>query len=572
MKTLQGIPAAQGIGIGTVVCVREPRLDWSGVRFTGEENERRRLAQALELFCSQTHALAQTARARVGAGEAEILEGQAAMARDPELLQQAQALIGAGKPAEAAIAEVCAHYAALFDGLEDELMRQRAADVRDMRTRLLRQMLGVAPPDLRDLPAGSVLVAHDLTPSMTIGLRREQVAAILTEVGGRAGHAAILARAMELPAVLGVPDLLEQAADGDTVIVDGSAGVALLHPDGALLEEYRTRKREEQLRREKLAVWRVRPTRDADGRPFSLCANIGSVKEAVGAVQAGADGVGLFRTEFLFLDRAAPPAEEEQLEVYRQAAECMAGKELIIRTLDVGGDKPAKALHMPREENPFLGCRAIRYCLRHPELFCTQLRAILRAGAKARNVKLMLPMVTGVEEVRAARELIVRCRAQLAAEGLAFDENMPVGVMIETPAAAFTADILGQEADFFSIGTNDLTQYMLAVDRGDAEVERLYTPFQPAVLRQLRFVIQTAKQAGIPVGLCGEAAADPRMIPLLLAFGLDEFSVGVAAVPAVRARIAGWTKEQAEEIARRAMACATAEEVEAYLGAACEER
>ena len=571
MKTLQGTPASPGIGIGAVVCVREPQLDWSGVRYAGAAQEQRRLEQALELFCRQTQALAQTARARVGAGEAGILEGQAAMARDPELLRQARQLIRDGKTAEAAAAEVCTRYAQLFEELDDEMMRQRAADVRDLRTRLLRQLLGVEPPDLRTLPAGSVIAAHDLTPSMTVDLRREQVAGILTEMGGRTSHAAILARALELPAVLGIPGLLEQVTDGDTAVVDGSAGVALLHPDGGLLEEYRARKREEQLRKEKLAVWRVRPTRDGDGRPLSLCANIGSVKEAVGAVQAGADGIGLFRTEFLFLDRTVPPTEEEQLEAYRQAAECMAGKTVIIRTLDVGGDKPAKALHMPQEENPFLGCRAIRYCLRHPELFCTQLRAILRAGAKERNIKLMLPMVTGVGEVRAARRLLAQCCGELAAEGLAFDGELPVGVMIETPAAAFTADLLAREADFFSIGTNDLTQYVMAVDRGDAAVERLYSPFHPAVLRQLRQVIGTAGEAGIPVSMCGEAAADPRMIPLLLAFGLEKFSVGIGAVPGVRARLAAWTKAGAEEVAAKAMALSTAEEVESYLGAVCEE-
>ena len=320
--------------------------------------------------------------------------------------------------------------------------------------------------------------------------------------------------------------------------MDGTAGDVLLAPDDAQLAAYGEKQAEELRRRQLLAVYRDKPTLDADGNGFALYANIGRAKEAAAALEAWAEGIGLFRTEFLFMDRAALPTEEEQYQAYRAVSEAMAGREVIIRTLDVGGDK-------------------------------AQLRALLRAGAWQRNIKLMLPLVTGLSEVRAAKELLETCKAELAGEGLPFDAEMPLGVMIETPAAALTADLLAAETDFFSIGTNDLAQYILAVDRGNAKVEKLYTALHPAVLRAVRGVIQAAKNAGIPVGMCGEAAADPRMIPLLLGLGLDEFSVGAASILPTRAAIAGWGGEAAAQLAEAALACSTDGELAALLETAC---
>ena len=513
---LHGIGASEGIGIGKAVCVREQNLDYSAVSYGGKEVEKDRLQAAIQQFNERTSAMAEHIRAQVGQKESEILTGQIAMLGDPFMQSQMTEIIEGGQCAEAAVDQVCTMYAEMFAGVDDELMRQRATDVRDIRGRLLAILLKVEGVDVSELPAGSVLVAHDLTPSMTVGLKKENVAAILTETGGRTSHSAILARALELPAVLSVPKALELVKDGDGVIVDGGEGVALLNPDQLTRGEYLKKQEEYQKKRALLAVYRDRETVDADGKRYGLYANIGSPAEAEAAAAAGAEGVGLFRTEFLFMDRTSVPSETEQMEAYQAVSRTMAGKEVIIRTLDVGGDKAIDYLGMDKEENPFLGHRAIRYCLDRPDLYKVQLRALLRAGAELRNIKIMLPLVTSLEEIRGARALLEQCKSELESEGLPYDKDISLGIMVETPAAALIADLLAQESDFFSIGTNDLTQYVMAVDRGNAKVEKLYTTFHPAVLRSIRTVIQAAKQAGIPVGMCGEAAADPCLIPLLM--------------------------------------------------------
>ena len=564
---LHGIGASEGIGIGKAVCVREQNLDYSAVSYGGKEVEKDRLQAAIQQFNERTSAMAEHIRAQVGQKESEILTGQIAMLGDPFMQSQMTEIIEGGQCAEAAVDQVCTMYAEMFAGVDDELMRQRATDVRDIRGRLLAILLKVEGVDVSELPAGSVLVAHDLTPSMTVGLKKENVAAILTETGGRTSHSAILARALELPAVLSVPKALELVKDGDGVIVDGGEGVALLNPDQLTRGEYLKKQEEYQKKRALLAVYRDRETVDADGKRYGLYANIGSPAEAEAAAAAGAEGVGLFRTEFLFMDRTSVPSETEQMEAYQAVSRTMAGKEVIIRTLDVGGDKAIDYLGMDKEENPFLGHRAIRYCLDRPDLYKVQLRALLRAGAELRNIKIMLPLVTSLEEIRGARALLEQCKSELEADGLPYDKDISLGIMVETPAAALIADLLAQESDFFSIGTNDLTQYVMAVDRGNAKVEKLYTTFHPAVLRSIRNVIQAAKQAGIPVGMCGEAAADPCLIPLLMSWGLDEFSVSASSVLATRARIHHWRSEEAGQVAQEAMSLSTAAGVQGYLKA-----
>ena len=564
---LHGIGASEGIGIGKAVCVREQNLDYSAVSYGGKEVEKDRLQAAIQQFNERTSAMAEHIRAQVGQKESEILTGQIAMLGDPFMQSQMTEIIEGGQCAEAAVDQVCTMYAEMFAGVDDELMRQRATDVRDIRGRLLAILLKVEGVDVSELPAGSVLVAHDLTPSMTVGLKKENVAAILTETGGRTSHSAILARALELPAVLSVPKALELVKDGDGVIVDGGEGVALLNPDQLTRGEYLKKQEEYQKKRALLAVYRDRETVDADGKRYGLYANIGSPAEAEAAAATGAEGVGLFRTEFLFMDRTSVPSETEQMEAYQAVSRTMAGKEVIIRTLDVGGDKAIDYLGMDKEENPFLGHRAIRYCLDRPDLYKVQLRALLRAGAELRNIKIMLPLVTSLEEIRGARALLEQCKSELEAEGLPYDKDISLGIMVETPAAALIADLLAQESDFFSIGTNDLTQYVMAVDRGNAKVEKLYTTFHPAVLRSIRTVIQAAKQAGIPVGMCGEAAADPCLIPLLMSWGLDEFSVSASSVLATRARIHHWRSEEAGQVAQEAMSLSTAAGVQGYLKA-----
>lgn len=562
---LRGIAASDGIGLGRAVCVREENLDYSGVAYSGKESEKTRLQAAIEQFEQRTAAMAEHIRQQVGEKESEILTGQIAMLADPFMRSQMQDAIDAGSCAEAAVDNVCTMYADMFAAVEDEMMRQRATDVKDIRSRLLGILLGVSSVDLSNLPTGTVLVTRELTPSMTVGLQKENVAAIITATGGKTSHSAILARALQVPAVLSVTKVLEVVKDGDGLIVDGGEGIAILSPDERTRSEYLARQEAYQARMASLSVYRERPTVDADGKVYHLYANIGSAADAETAAQSGAEGIGLFRTEFLFMDRTSLPDEMVQYEAYRAVSQTMAGKEVIIRTLDVGGDKAIEYLGMEKEENPFLGHRAIRYCLDRSDLYKVQLRALLRAGAEEHNIKIMLPLVTCVDEVRAARELLEQCKQELAEAGVPYDKDIALGVMIETPAAALIADLLARESDFFSIGTNDLTQYTMAVDRGNAQVAPLYTPFQPAVLRSIRNVITAAKEAGIPVGMCGEAAADPGLIPLLMAWGLDEFSVSTSAVLSTRANIHRWRDDQVKLIAQEALGLSTASGVEGYL-------
>lgn len=566
---LKGVGASAGIGIGKVICIREQNLDYSQVQYQGREQEKARLKQAVETFCEKTQRMAEDIRQRVGQKESEILSGQVMMLSDPFMVSQMEDAIQSGSCAEAAVDTVCQMYIEMFSNVEDELMKQRATDIEDIKTRMLRLLLGVESVGMASLPKGTVLAAKDLTPSMTVGLQKENVSAIITEVGGKTSHSAILARALEIPAVLGIPDALQQLTDGQTAIVDGATGQVLTEPDAETLYHY-TKLQEEQLRQKAmLSIYRDKPTTDASGRSYQLYANIGSVMEAQAALENGAEGIGLFRTEFLFMDRPAMPDEEEQLEAYSSVSHLMKGKEVIIRTLDVGGDKEVSYLKMGSEQNPFLGWRAIRYCLSEQPLFKTQLRALLRAGAQERNIKIMLPLVTGVQEIRAARSLLEECKQELSREGLEYDPKIALGVMIETPAAALTADLMAKEADFFSIGTNDLTQYTIAVDRGNAKVEQLYTTLHPAVLRSIRGIIHAAKQAKIPVGMCGESAADPLLIPLLMQFGLDEFSVSASSVLKTRKTISEWNREQVEQVAEQAMQLSTPQELDEYLHRAC---
>ena len=569
---LQGIGASGGLGIGQAVCIRGPEGARPEEVFAGAEREQQRLSEAAARFRETTARMAEEISARLGTKEAEILTGQITMLEDPCLLEEVYRCIDGGQPAAAAVDQVCTAFADMFAALDDPMMGQRAADVRDMRDRLCDILLGVEQPDVSHLPAGTILVIRDLPPSLAAGLDREHVEAIVTERGGITSHAAILARAMELPAVLSVPAALEQITDGDLLVVDGGKGTVVLKPDQeALAEAHRAQQahREEKARLER---YRTLPTRDGDGVSRGVWANIGTPAEGASAAGWSAEGIGLFRTEFLFMDRSALPDEEEQTEAYRAVSLAMAGKEVIIRTLDVGGDKDIPYLGLEREENPFLGFRAIRYCLAHEAQFKTQLRALLRAGAEEKNLAVMLPMVTCLEEVEAARKLLETCKQELEAEGKVYDKDIRLGIMIETPAAVLIARRLARVCDFFSIGTNDLTQYVMASDRGNSAVCNLYSHFYPAVLEAIRTAVTAAKEGGIPVGMCGEAAADPLLIPLLLRWGLDEFSVSPTSVLRTRWAISCWTGEETERLEREVMAADTAEEIRRLLEQAWKEK
>ncbi len=520
---LKGIGASQGYGIGKAVIINDINLDYSAVKYSGAENEKKRLHKAAENFASQTKSLAEELKKNAGDKEAEILEGHLMMLQDPFMLSQMEDNIDSGAVAESAVDTVCSMFIDMFSGVDDELTRQRASDVKDIKDNLLRILLGVKSINISEVEKGSVLIAKDFTPSMTGQINKDNVSAIVTEVGGVTSHSAILARAMGIPAVLSVINATDKISDGDILIADGFKGKVITNPSTNELEEY-TKKHEQYLKqRESLNEYFGKQTVTKSGAVKKVYGNIGKAEDAQNVIQNGGEGIGLFRTEFLFMDRDREPTEEEQYEAYSTVAKAMDGKEVIIRTLDIGGDKAIDYLSIEKEDNPFLGHRAIRYCLDNKKLYKTQLRAILRAAAFG-DIKIMLPLVTTVDEVRQVKKLICECEEELKNEGQRYS-NVPVGVMIETPSAALISDLLAKEVDFFSIGTNDLTGYVMAVDRGNAFVSGLYDVFQPSVLRAIEMTVKNAKAAGIMVGMCGEAAADERLIPKLVEWGLDEFSV-----------------------------------------------
>lgn len=468
--------------------------------------------------------------------------------------------IDAGNCAEAAVEAVCDTFIMMFSSVEDELTRQRATDIKDIKSEILCLLTGTETVDLSRLEKGTVLICKELTPSMTARINKENVVGFITEIGSKTSHAAILARAMEIPAVLSVEGATEKMKNGELVIVNGITGEVTVNPSTEETAFYMQKRLDYIAEREALSRFAGLPTVTADGVKVHLFGNIGTPEDAERVCENDGEGVGLFRTEFLFMDRETAPNENEQFEAYKKALLVMKDKQVIIRTLDIGGDKDIPYMGLEKEENPFLGFRAIRYCLKHRDFFVSQLRALVRASHYG-NLAIMLPLITGVEELREVKSMLREIMAEFDRTDVPYDKELQVGVMIETPAAALIADILAAEADFFSIGTNDLTGYTLAVDRGNANVEYLYSTYSPAVLRAIRQVITAAKSAGIPVGMCGEAAADPLLIPLLLAFGLDEFSVTPTSILSTRRAISGWTKEAAEALAEKVMSLDTEQHV-----------
>ena len=562
----KGIEASRGIGIGSICLIVEHDLSFESKHIDDTEAEKARFNSAIDKFKSETAAMAENIRKNIGPKEAEIMEGHLAMIADPTMAGEMTKMIEAGQCAEAAVTAVCDMFIGMFSKMEDDMMRQRASDISDIKISLLKLLLGIEDVDISQVAPGTVLVAHDLTPSMTSQIVKENVVGIITEVGGKTSHSAILARALEIPAVLSVPNITELVKDKDTAIVDGTEGDVYINPDGEVISQY-VRKREEFVRAQaELKNFLGKKTVTADGTEVELFCNIGTPKDARKAIECDGEGIGLFRSEFLFMDRPHLPTEDEQFEAYKEAVETMNGKTVIIRTLDIGGDKDIPYLGLEKEENPFLGYRAVRYCLSNSDMYKMQLKGILRASAFGK-VKIMIPLVTCVEEVRAVKALVEECKTELKEAGIAFDENIEVGCMVETAAASLIADMLAKEADFFSIGTNDLTQYTMSVDRGNANVAYLYSAFQPAVLRSIKNIIEAGNKAGITVGMCGEAAADPLMIPLLISFGLNEYSVNPVLVLTARSIISKWSKAEADALAEKVLSLTTEAEIVALLKA-----
>ncbi len=562
----KGVNASSGIGIGKAVIVEETELVIQRISVEDPAGEAERFKAALDQTMRETEAMAADLALRVGEKEAEIMNGHLMLLMDPMLTGEVENTITSEKICgEYAIEQVFTMYAGVFAAMDDELMQQRATDMLDLKTRLQKAMMGVASANIADLPAGSVLVAKDLTPSMTAGINPEHVVGIVTEMGGKTSHSAILARALEIPAVVAVGGFLEHVENGDEIVLDGSTGAVYVNPDAAVTDEY-WQKREAFLEEKKeLEQYIGKPTATRDGVSVELVANIGRPEDVEKVLQYDGEGIGLFRTEFLFMDRNAMPTEEEQFEAYKAVAEQLKGKPVIIRTLDIGGDKEIPYMGLAKDENPFLGYRAIRLCLdRKEDIYRPQLRALLRASAYG-TIRIMIPMVTCIDELREAKALIAEIKEELDSLGVAYDKEIQVGIMVETAAASLMADVFAKEADFFSIGTNDLTQYTMAVDRGNDKVSYLYSTFNPAVLRSIRHIIACGRAEGIMVGMCGEAASDPLMIPLLLAFGLNEFSMSASAILKSRKMITGYSMEELQAVAEKAMSFATAGEVEAYM-------
>ena len=561
----KGIAGSEGIGIGRVVIIEEHEVVIEDKTITDVDAEIQRVQSAIEKFVNVTTEMADKMEATVGAKDADILRGHIMLLRDPTIEEQIVALIRSEKvTAEKALDQVLEQTAELFAQIPDELLQQRATDFRDIKTRIVKILLGIEELDISTVPAGTVLAAKDLTPSMTAGIVPENIAGVLTEVGGRTSHSAILARAMEIPAVLSIEGICSQVKNGDMVVLDGTKGEAIVNPDEATVSEYEKKLEEYGKEKELLKKYTGKPTISKDGTKAELVCNIGKPEDAKKAAECDGEGIGLFRTEFLFMDRDSLPTEEEQFEAYKSAAETMAGKPVIIRTLDIGGDKEIPYLGLEKEDNPFLGFRAIRFCLQRKDIYETQLKALVRASAFGK-IKVMVPLVTGLDELRQVKAMIADIMKEYDAAGVAYNKDLEVGVMMETPAACLMADALAKEAAFFSIGTNDLTGYTMAVDRGNAKVAYLYSTYNPAVLRAIKRIIECGKKEGIMVGMCGEAAADEKLIPLLLAFGLDEFSVSATSVLRTRKTISECDIKECRELADRVMKCVTEEEVLAQL-------
>ena len=557
----KGIAGSEGIGIGKVVLIEEHDLTVEKKSVTDTDAELKRLQDAIEKFVAITNEMADKMAKTVGEQDADILRGHIIMLQDPMIEEQISALMISEKiSAEMALEQVLDQTAEMFAAVPDELIQQRATDLMDIKSRMLKILMGIEEVDISQVPENTVLVARDLTPSMTAGINPENIEGILTEVGGRTSHSAILARAMEIPAVLSIEGICGIVKNGDTVVLDGSKGEAIVNPDEATVKEFEKKFADYAAEKELLKAYKGKPSQTKDGVKVELVSNIGKPEDADKVVECDGEGIGLFRTEFLFMDRDSVPTEEEQFEAYKKVAETLKGKPVIIRTLDIGGDKAIPYLGLETEENPFLGFRAIRFCLKRRDIYELQLRALLRASAFG-DIKIMVPLVTGVDELRAVKVILEDIKRQLDKDGIAYNKDVKVGVMMETPAACMMADALAKEADFFSIGTNDLTGYTMAVDRGNAKVAYLYSTYNPAVLRAIKRIIECGKAEGIMVGMCGEAAADPKLIPLLLAFGLDEFSVSATSVLKTRKTISDCNIDECKALAEKVMKCVTEEEV-----------
>lgn len=567
---LRGIAASSGIAIAKAYRLVEPDLSIEKKTVSDTTSEIKRLQDALTISISDLEAIRDKTKLELGEDKAEIFDAHIFILNDPELINQVEDKIKSENlNAEYALKEVTDMFIEMFEQMDNEYMRERAADIRDVRKRVLSHLLGVKIVNPSLIEEDAILVAEDLTPSDTAQLNRQYVKAFTTNIGGRTSHSAIMARSMEIPAVVGTKTATEVIKDGDLIIVDGLKGEVHVNPSEEVVQQYK----KEQIRfEEQKAEWAKllhEKTKSVDGHEVHLVANIGTPQDLEGVINNGGEGVGLFRTEFLYMGRNELPTEEEQFEAYKTVLEGLKGQPVVVRTLDIGGDKELPYLNLPKEMNPFLGFRAIRLCLEEQSIFRTQLRALLRASIYG-NLKIMFPMIATLDEFRTAKEMLQEERQKLISEGIQVSDEIEVGIMVEIPSTAVMADLFAKEVDFFSIGTNDLIQYTMAADRMNEKVSYLYQPYNPSILRLVKMVIDAAHKEGKWVGMCGEMAGDELAIPLLFGLGLDEFSMSATSILKARAQILRLSKKEMEDLAQKALQMSTTNEVIAAVKAVIE--
>lgn len=564
---ITGIPASPGIVFGKALVLKEEKivLDTQKISEDQVEAEVARFYAGREAAVEQLNSIHQRALKSLGEEKAAIFEGHLMILEDEELEEEIIDYLRSHKVnASVAASKIIDQQVEMLSEIDDEYLKERAGDIRDIGNRLIKNILGMHIVDLGDITEESILVAYDLTPSETAQLNLEKVLGFITDIGGRTSHTSIMARSLELPAIVGTNDVTARVNTGDYLILDAVNNRVYVNPTQAEIDELKTLEAKLAEEKAELAKLKDLPAVTLDGHKVDVVANIGTIRDCEGAHRNGAEGVGLYRTEFLFMDRDQLPSEEEQFIAYKEVVEAMDGRLVVLRTMDIGGDKELPYLNLPKEMNPFLGFRAIRLCLEEKDLFRTQLRALLRASVYGK-LCVMFPMIATVQEFRAAKALFLEEKEKLVAEGVAVSNDIELGIMVEIPSTAVIADIFAKEVDFFSIGTNDLIQYTMAADRMSEKVSYLYQPYNPAILRLVKNVIEASHKEGKWTGMCGEMAGDSLAIPLLLGMGLDEFSMSATSILQARSQIKNLTLDEMKELVEKAVMCATTEEVLALI-------
>ena len=565
MLKLKGIAASQGISFAKAYVFVEPDLTVKEVKIEDVAAEIKRFEDAIEASKKELTIIKENALASLGADKAAVFEAHLLILDDPEFMGTVKTDIESKViNAEYAFKETSDMFISMFEAMDNEYMKERAADIRDVSKRILAHLLGVDLPNPSLIDEEVIVIAEDLTPSDTAQLNKKYVKGFATNIGGRTSHSAIMARSLEIPAVVGTSSITEDVKNGDILILDGLDGVVLVNPDEATTAEYKEKHAKFEAQKAEWAKLVTEKSVTKDGHEVILAANIGTPADLEGVKNNGGEAVGLYRTEFLYMGRDQLPTEDEQFEAYKAVLEGMGDKPVVVRTLDIGGDKELPYLDLPKEMNPFLGFRAIRLCLEEKELFRTQLRALLRASVYGK-LCVMFPMIATIQEFRAAKALFLEEKEKLVAEGVAVSNDIELGIMVEIPSTAVIADIFAKEVDFFSIGTNDLIQYTMAADRMSEKVSYLYQPYNPAILRLVKNVIEASHKEGKWTGMCGEMAGDSLAIPLLLGMGLDEFSMSATSILQARSQIKNLTLDEMKELVEKAVMCATTEEVLALI-------